>query len=338
MEGKRSDRDHVTVITPAYNASPYIAETIASVRRQTFPYFRHLIIDDGSTDRTVEVVEKAAAGDHRIRLESVPRAGQYSSRNRALKQANTEFISFLDADDVWEPTFLEELLRALRSAHPTVGGVFSRSLMIDSAGRPFRRLGTACRAPPGRYDLLRMLENVCPPGNCSCLIVRRRCIEDVGGFDEDLICASDFDLWLRICRDSSGPYFEAIPRPLVRYRQHARNFSSRHRSLQLATFRILFDRYAVGLDRTERGRVALGFAAYAMRAGDRADAAHWLTLARQAAWRDHFRSPQGAVAFLARIFGVSIASLLLDVAKRLYRESHPEPRERAAHGLQHDSS
>jgi glycosyltransferase involved in cell wall biosynthesis len=320
MVGTEHESVQVTVITPAYNAATHIAETIASVRRQTFSNFRYVIIDDGSTDETVAVARQAAAGDPRIQIQTIAHAGMYSARNRALEQADTEFISFVDADDVWQPAFLETLVAALVAAGPNVGGVFCRSRMIDAAGRPFRRLGSAGWAPPGRYDLARMLETVCPPGNCSCLVVRRCCFEDVGRFDDGLKCVADFDLWLRICRNSSTPYFEAIAQPLVSYRQHGRNFSALNRRQVEIEFRLLFGHYVDDLERAAQGRAALGFAAYAMRNSDRAEVRHWLALARQAAWRDHFRSPEGVVALLGRVFGVTAVNLLLNLGKRLYRE------------------
>jgi len=321
MVGTEQDSVQVTVVTPAYNSTPHIADTIASVRGQTFTAFQHLIIDDGSTDQTVAMAEQAAADDPRIRIQSVAHGGMAAARNRALEQADTEFVSFLDADDVWEPTFLETLVSALRAAGPDVGGIFCRSRMIDAAGRTFRRFGSAGWAPPGRYDLARMLEYVCPPGNCSCLILRRHCLEEVGPFDDNLICIADFDLWLRIGRKSSAPNFVAIAQPLVSYRQHGRNFTALNRRQIDAELRQLFERYVGDLDSTHRGRVAIGFAAYAMRNSDQAEIRHWLTQAREAAWRDHFRNRQGIVTLFARIFGVGVTRFLLDLGKRLYRES-----------------
>src|SRR5262245_36702982 len=93
----------VSVITPAYNAASYLPETIASVLAQTHRDFELLIIDDGSTDDTLEVARRFAAADARISVASVPNSGPAAARNAALRAARGEFIALLDSDDVIAP-------------------------------------------------------------------------------------------------------------------------------------------------------------------------------------------------------------------------------------------
>ena len=118
----------VSVITPAWNAAAHIGETIASVRAQTFADWEWLIVDDGSTDDTVALIEQAAAVDPRIRLLRQEHGGPSGARNLAMAAASGRFFAFLDSDDVWYPAFLQAQLtrpgapsmtRARASTSPT---------------------------------------------------------------------------------------------------------------------------------------------------------------------------------------------------------------------------
>src|SRR5690348_2692468 len=95
----------VSIITPAYNASASLAETVESVLAQTFKNFELLIVDDGSTDRTLELARQLERGDDRIRLLSRTNAGSAAARNAAMRHARGGFFAFLDSDDVWKPGF-----------------------------------------------------------------------------------------------------------------------------------------------------------------------------------------------------------------------------------------
>jgi glycosyltransferase involved in cell wall biosynthesis len=122
----------ISVIIPAYNAQKTIRETIESVLNQTFKDFEIIVIDDGSQDSTVEIV--SAFSDPRLRLFSYPNAGVSATRNRGLAQANSEFISFLDADDLWTPDKLEAQLRALE-ANPQAAVAYSWTDYIDESSQ-----------------------------------------------------------------------------------------------------------------------------------------------------------------------------------------------------------
>src|SRR5689334_13713964 len=98
---------------PAYNAARHIGEAIASVVAQDFAAWRLLVVDDGSTDETAEVVRRC--GDARLTLISQPNQGVSTARNRGLAEATGEFVAFLDADDRWRPDALSRLIAALRA-------------------------------------------------------------------------------------------------------------------------------------------------------------------------------------------------------------------------------
>src|SRR5437879_1424517 len=113
-------RPAVSIITPAYNAEPYLAETVRSVLAQTFGDFEMIIVDDGSTDGTAAVAQRFAEGDSRIRVVRQRNAGISGARNTAMAQAKAPIFALLDSDDIWFPNYLDEQLRLL-SESPGVG-------------------------------------------------------------------------------------------------------------------------------------------------------------------------------------------------------------------------
>lgn len=100
----------VSIITPCYNAERYIAETIESVLGQTYPHWEMIVVDDGSSDSSADIAERYAAADARIRVSRQANAGTACARNAAMREAQGRYIALLDADDVWEPLFLERQL------------------------------------------------------------------------------------------------------------------------------------------------------------------------------------------------------------------------------------
>ena len=106
----------ISIITPSYNSSKYLNETIDSVLNQTFEDWEWLITDDCSTDNSVEILEKQT--DSRIKVfKTEKNGGAGHARNISLKNATGRFITFLDADDFWEPNFLEEMINFMKSGN-----------------------------------------------------------------------------------------------------------------------------------------------------------------------------------------------------------------------------
>ena len=98
----------VSIVTPCYNGSRYVAETIESVLAQTYEKWEMLIVDDGSKDNSAEIIRKYAEKDDRIRLIQQPNGGSANARNHGIREANGQYIALLDADDLWKPEFLKE--------------------------------------------------------------------------------------------------------------------------------------------------------------------------------------------------------------------------------------
>ena len=191
----------VSVVTPAYNVARYIGEAVDSVRRQSFRDFEHLVVDDGSSDDTVQVVLARAAGDPRLRLIPIAHGGVSAARNAAIREARGRYIALLDGDDRWRPRFLERQVGLIESLPPDVGMVFCRTRSILENGLLVKLHWQRA----GRYDFDDFVVRNDPAGNGSSVLIRASCFAEVGGFDEKLPFAEDLDMWLRIAEGSTSP-------------------------------------------------------------------------------------------------------------------------------------
>ncbi len=198
----------ISVVIPAYNAAKTIKETIQSVLNQTFTDLELIIINDGSQDATLEIVERIP--DPRIRLFSYPNAGPTVSRNRGILHAVGDYISFIDADDLWTPDKLESQFNALQT-NPQAAVAYSWTNSIDERGKLLRR-GFYVQLNGDVYKTLlviNFLENGSNP------LIRRTALVEMGGFEESLTHGEDWDMWLRL---ASSYDFVAVPSPQVLYR------------------------------------------------------------------------------------------------------------------------
>ncbi len=191
----------MTVVTPAYNVAKYIGEAVDSVLRQTFRDFEYLVIDDGSEDNSAAIVEAHSGDDPRLRLVAGEHRGLSAARNAGIREARGQYIAFLDGDDRWHPKFLERQVGLIQSLPSDVGVVFCRSrLVLENGTLVFLQWQRA-----GRYDFDDFLVGGNPARNGSSMLVRKSCFADVGGFDEELPCLEDLDMWLRIAENSKTP-------------------------------------------------------------------------------------------------------------------------------------
>lgn len=108
-------QDKVSIITPSWNSEKYIKETIESVQNQTYQNWEMIIVDDCSSDKTVEIVEKVSKSDPRIRvLKQYVNGGAAKARNRSLQESTGRYVAYLDADDIWKPTKLEKQVQFMK--------------------------------------------------------------------------------------------------------------------------------------------------------------------------------------------------------------------------------
>ncbi|MEI8165896.1 MAG: glycosyltransferase [Chloroflexales bacterium] len=218
----------VSIITPAYNAATYISATARSVLAQTFTAWEWIVVDDGSTDATPELVTGFA--DPRIRLMQGGHSGLPAvARNRGLQAVRGELVAFLDADDVWAPEKLA-LQTAYLRAHPAAGLVFTAYRSWFERYRRLRqRPEPALGGLPNPGDLtvaLYFQNLICT----SSMLLRRELLTTYGGFDEDVRQrgTEDYELWLRLAPRTLVGF---IAQPLVFYRVHPENLSHQWRPI-----------------------------------------------------------------------------------------------------------
>ena len=219
----------ISVIIPVYNGEKTIRETIESALQQTFQDFELIIINDGSQDATLSIVNSIK--DPRIKVFSYPNTGSNPSRNRGVYHATGEYIAFLDADDLWTPNKLESQLIALQ-ANPQAAVAYSWTNSIDELGQ-FLRQGSHISVTGDVYKQL-LLSNFLDSGSNP--LIRAHTLAAVGGFDESLAHGEDLDMWLRL---AAHYQFVAVPSPQILYRQSSNSVSSNIQSMEASTRRVL---------------------------------------------------------------------------------------------------
>lgn len=216
MSGAQVTEQLVSVIIPVFNGESTIGRTLDSVLAQTHGHLEVLVIDDGSHDRTAELVE--AYDDSRIALHRFANRGAHISRNRGLEMASGRFLSFLDADDWWRADKLEKQLGAL-SRRPEASVAYSFTQYVDEQGVPLHR------GYQGRIegDVLTELFVRFFLQNGSNALIRREVVERIGGFDERLDVCDDYDFYLRAAEHFR---FALVPEHQIFYRVRSGSLST----------------------------------------------------------------------------------------------------------------
>jgi glycosyltransferase involved in cell wall biosynthesis len=203
----------VDVIIPAFNAAKYLPFALESVSSQTFDDWQILLVDDGSTDNTADVVAPFLDRfGSKIRYIKQENRGVAAARNTAMRASTSEFLALLDADDVWLPCRLSESLKVL-AERPEVGLVYGLITVIDPEGRTGRTWTGNPKHSDGHIAPHIYMRKVELP--CLTITIRRRCIDEVGFFDETMRATEDRDLWLRIALRYKVAF---VPKVLAYYR------------------------------------------------------------------------------------------------------------------------
>ncbi|MBW4452186.1 MAG: glycosyltransferase [Nostoc indistinguendum CM1-VF10] len=292
------EKPSISVITPAYNMELYISETITSVLSQTFTDFEYLIINDGSTDNTLKIAKSFALQDSRIRIISQPNGGLAAACNTGVKNAQGEYISFVDADDMWNPNKLMVQLQQIQSLPKEFGAVFCWSELVDPKSKP---IGRKQMPSVGAYNSFSLLKDNCPPGNRSCLLIRKQCFTEVGLFDEKISGADDFEMWLRITCNSQYPYFYGFSDVLAMYRVGEGRISSQKQKM-LDRVEIILNKYTAKLTAKEKSIVYVKPTLQAFRVGDER-ALEWSRIAMASGWWNLGCSTEGRYFLLWSLLG-----------------------------------
>lgn len=209
LRAERRETVKVTVIIPAYNAVDSLEATVQALRAQSERDWQGLIVDDGSTDGTAALADRLAAAEPRLRVIHQANGGEAAARNAGLARLATEWVAFLDADDLVDPAWLERLL-AKAEADPSLGVVhcaWARVAADDTV------VPSAYQAPSGDLFHVWARRSAFP---VHAAILRRDVAQRVGTFDTALEKSADWDFWQRIAR--LGTRFGAIPDVLAYYR------------------------------------------------------------------------------------------------------------------------
>ncbi len=200
------DKPLVSIAIPVYNQAEYVAASVESVLSQNYPNVELIVLDDGSTDATCEVLARYA---DRCRVESHSNVGQAATLNRGWGRARGDILSYLAADDTLAPEAVSKAVRALL-AHPDVVMTYGDFDLIDPSSRFIRRV----RAPEYDYHAL-AVDLICLPG--PGVFIRRTALEAAGPWNANLRQVPDFEYWLRL--GLQGPFLH-VPEVLASYRVH----------------------------------------------------------------------------------------------------------------------
>jgi glycosyltransferase involved in cell wall biosynthesis len=199
----------VSVVIPTHNRRRLLGQTLRSVLGQRGVDFEVVVVDDGSTDGTAEAV--AALGDRRVRLlRHEHPSGVAAARNAGAAAAHGAWVALLDDDDLWAP---DKLARQLAACGSEDSWVYAGAVEVDEAGR---LLGGAPPLPPDALIAGLTTYNPMPAGSSN-VMVQAALLADTGGFDPALRHMADWDLWLRLARQSRPA---CVAAPLVAYRIH----------------------------------------------------------------------------------------------------------------------
>jgi len=208
----------VSVVIPSYNHEKYVRVCIQSVLDQTYQDFEIVITDDGSTDETVNVIKEF--DDSRIQLYThAKNKGACTAINNCIRKAASKYIAVLNSDDAWEPTKLEKQVQYLDS-HPEIGAVFTKVVLVNEAGNligpeEYKNFYIFEKENRSRYEWLNFFF---ASANCLChpsVLIRKKCYDEVGLYDERMANLGDLDMWVRLCLKYN---IHILDEKLVRFR------------------------------------------------------------------------------------------------------------------------
>jgi glycosyltransferase involved in cell wall biosynthesis len=220
----------VSVVIPAYNAAWCLARAIDSVLAQTHRDFELLVVDDGSTDATAELVQRYGAG---VRLVRKPNGGLSSARNAGIREARGAYVAFLDADDRWLPDKLKRQVAWMRE-HPRAVFCSTAARVVDARGETTGEW--RCGGCTGSTLEAIFATNAHVAGSGSAVLARREVLLASGGFDESLPSLEDIDMWMRLAARGD---FGCLPEPLAVVEKRADSMSRNLDVMREAAIRVM---------------------------------------------------------------------------------------------------
>lgn len=227
----------VSVVIPAFNAEATLRATLESALAQTYQPIEILVVNDGSTDATAQLVAEYAETHHNIRCITTANAGVAAARNRGMAEGRGEYVAPLDADDLWHPAHVAEHVKALEAAGEGAAVAYSPFVLIDADDRVFRRSPVYHQS--GRVFDFHLRSNLV--GNGSSMTMRRSAALAMGGYpvflrDEGLQGCEDLFLQLRLAH---GFDFVSVPQVLTGYRRTPDNMSANEARMLRSRVRVI---------------------------------------------------------------------------------------------------
>lgn len=214
----------VSVIIPVFNGADFIGPALESALCQTYESLEILVVDDGSTDGTAEIVAAYATRDPRVRVIAQANGGVARARNRGIAEAQGEFVAPLDADDLWEPTKIARQMERLLEAGGRTGLVYCWWVWVDE------KATVLDRSPRWRVEgnVFERLLQINFMGNASVPLFRKNCLVEAGGYNETMAASraggcEDWEIALRV---ASGYEVVAVSEVLVGYRRRPGSMST----------------------------------------------------------------------------------------------------------------
>src|ERR1043166_7145171 len=223
MHAHPMDPFSVDVVVPVRDGARYVEACLDSVRAQTRPARAVIVIDDGSTDTTPDIL---AHYQRRWATLHVVRTGQKGlphARNVGIANCRAPFVAYLDSEDLWTEDKLKQQIELFARCDPRVGFVYCGAYSIDADAHPIPQQQIVPRRRDDSFRAL-LFEGNFLPGSASAVIARRSLLERLGGFDESLTCGEDWDLWLRLAEVSD---LDFVPNALVAIRVDADDMAQR---------------------------------------------------------------------------------------------------------------
>jgi len=301
----------ITVVIPAFNASTFLSETIQSVLSQTFDDWELLVIDDGSTDSTAEVVKSYLQQDDRVKLISQSNQGVSVARNIGIQHAKGQFIAFLDSDDRWLPNKLATHFKYF-GEHSNVGVTFAKVEFISYEGDKTGVVASSKLSNLKPEDFL--YKN--PTITTSNIVVRREVFNTLVGFDANMSYSEDLE-WLFRAALSGDWKVEGINHVLVQYRNTDQGLSSNLYRIEEG-WRIFIEKARSVEPELVNQHYLLAQAVhlrYLARQSLRLNSpstvgVDFMTRALQSNWRLIFKEPQRTILTVLAIYGKSVLSNL----------------------------
>jgi glycosyltransferase involved in cell wall biosynthesis len=213
--------EKVAIVMPVHNGQSFLAEAIESILAQTHENFLLIAIDDGSTDKSSEILAQYAANDTRIEIITQENQGIGATKNRGLCHAKTEWVFFIDQDDIMFPNRIERQLEFIRR-HPEIRVCSCLATYIDEKGRMFGTTSNSVPTPDDGEAHIRRGEpiGILQPG----AVLHRETITSIGGYRNQFSPADDIDLWTRVAEQ--GHLIMSQNEVLMKYRIHDKSITT----------------------------------------------------------------------------------------------------------------